>query len=78
MTQKYGDDWASAKCKAWTDRDRMSEDWLDRLLPCPCTLSQALADWGRWQPDVGCNMFAGSVCTYHIGAKHCVRSVHPS
>lgn len=78
MTQRYGNDWAAAKCKAWNDEDRLSAGWLDHLLPCPCTLSQALADWGRWQPDMSCNMFHGSHCKYHIGAKHCVRSVHPS
>jgi hypothetical protein len=52
--------------------------WLDHLLPCPCTLTQAVADWGRWQPDVSCSMYTGSVCFYHKNAKHCVRTVNPS
>lgn len=78
MREQHGTDWSKAKCLGWNERDRRSSAWLDHLLPCPCTLTQALADWGRWQPGMGCSMFAGSVCTYHTGAIHCVRSVHPS
>ncbi|KAL8616814.1 hypothetical protein ACOMHN_017851 [Nucella lapillus] len=78
MVQRYGQNWSAAKCRSWNDRDRLSSAWLTRLVPCPCTLSQALADWGRFQAAPGCSMFAGSVCTYHTGAIHCVRSVHPS
>ncbi|KAK7088850.1 protein mesh-like, partial [Littorina saxatilis] len=78
MTQSYGQNWPEAKCKAWSEKDRLTSGWLDHLLSCPCTLSQALADWGRWQPDMGCNMFTGSECYYHVDALHCVRSVHPS
>lgn len=79
MTQHYGTtQWSAAKCIDWNNQDRLSTVWLDHLQPCPCTLTQALADWGRWQPDVGCSMFSGSVCRYHQHALHCVRSVHPS
>ncbi|XP_076446863.1 sushi domain-containing protein 2-like isoform X2 [Babylonia areolata] len=78
MEARHGEEWPASRCHAWSDRDQRSGDWQRHLLPCPCTLEQALADWGRWQPDMGCNMFTGSVCTYHVGARHCVRSVHPS
>ncbi|WAR00181.1 SUSD2-like protein, partial [Mya arenaria] len=53
--------------------------WLDNLLHCPCSLSQALSDFGRWQPDVGCNLNSHSPnnCFYHGTAVHCVRAVQP-
>ncbi|WAR00091.1 SUSD2-like protein, partial [Mya arenaria] len=53
--------------------------WLDNLLHCPCSLSQALSDFGRWQPDVGCNLNSRSPnnCFYHGTAVHCVRAVQP-
>ncbi|XP_064609396.1 sushi domain-containing protein 2-like [Liolophura sinensis] len=78
MEAEHGHEWPSALCTQWDERDKQDVDWLDELLNCPCTMNQAMADFGRWQPDVGCNIFTGSVCSYHQGAVHCVRSVHPT
>ncbi|GFR68620.1 sushi domain-containing protein 2-like [Elysia marginata] len=78
MTEDNGSDWSNQMCKAWHAEDGRNTDWLSSLLPCPCTLDQALADFGRFQPDAGCNLFAGSKCTYHKKAIHCVRAVVPT
>ncbi|RUS82606.1 hypothetical protein EGW08_009634 [Elysia chlorotica] len=78
MTADNGTDWSDKMCRAWHEEDGKTTDWLSALLPCPCTLDQALADFGRFQPDAGCNLFAGSKCTYHKAAKHCVRAVVPT
>lgn len=78
MTEVNGSNWSDQMCKAWHAEDGKQTDWLASLLPCPCTLDQALADFGRFQPDAGCNLFAGSKCTYHKQAKHCVRAVVPT
>ncbi|PVD34907.1 hypothetical protein C0Q70_06188 [Pomacea canaliculata] len=51
MESKLGKDWPAQKCSAWSQEDGRQTGWLQQLLPCPCTLTQALADWGRWQPD---------------------------
>ncbi|XP_077989949.1 sushi domain-containing protein 2-like [Glandiceps talaboti] len=72
----YG--WSVEKCSAFYEEDQTLPDFIEGLLPCPCTLQQALVDVGRWQPDNGCSMFRGSTCTYHQGALHCVRAVIPT
>ncbi|XP_050416885.1 protein mesh [Patella vulgata] len=78
MEQTYGADWNSQKCQKWYEKDKLNMAWQEELLACPCNLNQAITDFGRWQPDVGCNMHTGSACHYHIGAIHCVRSVNPT
>ncbi|KAK6178739.1 hypothetical protein SNE40_011254 [Patella caerulea] len=78
MKSTHGADWSKVLCTNWYDTDRQEMTWLEELLDCPCTLDQALTDFGRWLTDGGCNIFNGSVCTYHIGAVHCVRSFKPS
>ncbi|KAK3758329.1 hypothetical protein RRG08_004150 [Elysia crispata] len=78
MTEDNGSDWSDQMCRKWHAEDGKHTDWLSALLPCPCTLDQALADFGRFQPDAGCNLFTGSKCTYHKKAKHCVRAVVPT
>ncbi|XP_013418585.1 sushi domain-containing protein 2-like [Lingula anatina] len=71
----YGNSWSRQKCVEWYKADRKNEAWQSELPACPCTLDQALADFGRWQADVACDMNTGSVCAFHVGAIHCVRSV---
>ncbi|KAK3758328.1 hypothetical protein RRG08_004149 [Elysia crispata] len=78
MTEDNGSDWSDQMCRKWHAEDGKHTDWLSALLPCPCTLDQALADFGRFQPDAGCSLFTGSKCTYHKKAKHCVRAVVPT
>ncbi|XP_041357710.1 sushi domain-containing protein 2-like [Gigantopelta aegis] len=80
MKSRYGDNWVVDKCLEWYSEDKKDMSWLDDLLHCPCTLEQALADFGRWQPDVGCSIYnkKPTNCHYHIGAIHCVRSFQPT
>nr|KAI8757085.1 sushi domain-containing protein 2-like [Biomphalaria glabrata] len=75
LEEELGSDWSDTLCLEWRDRDSNHKEWLEDLLPCPCNLDQALADFGRFQPDPGCNLYTGSKCYYHTEAKHCVRSI---
>uniref|UniRef100_A0A670ZID8 Sushi domain containing 2 n=1 Tax=Pseudonaja textilis TaxID=8673 RepID=A0A670ZID8_PSETE len=70
--------WAAAKCQQWDRQEAGLPAFLQEIPDCPCTLSQARADFGRFHTDYGCDMEKGSVCTYHPGAIHCVRSVQAS
>ncbi|XP_006875012.1 PREDICTED: sushi domain-containing protein 2 [Chrysochloris asiatica] len=70
--------WARNQCLAWEEQEDNLPNFLEELPDCPCTLAQARADTGRFFTDYGCNMDQGSVCTYHPGAVHCVRSVQAS
>ncbi|XP_048243835.1 uncharacterized protein LOC124112947 [Haliotis rufescens] len=80
MTTQYGSNWPPQLCTRWSDKDKMDTSWMDKLLYCPCNLGQALTDFGRWQPDLGCNIWSSSSsnCFYHKGAVHCIRSFQPS
>ncbi|XP_072048712.1 sushi domain-containing protein 2-like [Amphiura filiformis] len=81
LNQEYQDNpigWSTIKCDEWNQDEISLPDFVDELIACPCTLQQAIADSGRFQPDTGCSMYSGSVCKYHQGAKHCVRSVAAS
>ncbi|XP_052792972.1 sushi domain-containing protein 2-like [Mya arenaria] len=79
MKQKHGNSWPTEMCVNWYNQDRKDMSWLDNLPYCPCSLSQALSDFGRFQPDVGCNLNSRSPknCFYHGAAVHCVRAVQP-
>ncbi|XP_044921176.1 LOW QUALITY PROTEIN: sushi domain-containing protein 2 [Mustela putorius furo] len=70
--------WARAQCLAWEDLEDQLPNFLEEVPDCPCTLAQARADSGRFHTDYGCDIEHGSVCTYHPGAVHCVRSVQAS
>lgn len=70
--------WARAQCLAWEEQEDQLPNFLQELPDCPCTLAQARADSGRFHTDYGCDIEHGSVCTYHPGAVHCVRSVQAS
>uniref|UniRef100_A0A8C0ZP42 Sushi domain-containing protein 2 n=1 Tax=Castor canadensis TaxID=51338 RepID=A0A8C0ZP42_CASCN len=70
--------WARSQCLAWEALEDQLPDFLKELPDCPCTLAQARADSGRFFTDYGCDIEHGSVCTYHPGAVHCVRSVQAS
>ncbi|XP_067663868.1 uncharacterized protein [Haliotis asinina] len=80
MTTQYGSNWPQQLCTRWSDRDKVESAWMNKLLYCPCNLGQALADFGRWQADLGCNIWSSSNsnCFYHKGAVHCVRSFLPT
>ncbi|XP_032094420.1 sushi domain-containing protein 2 [Thamnophis elegans] len=70
--------WAVAKCQQWDRKEADLPGFLEEIPDCPCTLAQARADSGRFHTDYGCDIEKGSVCTYHPGAVHCVRSVQAS
>ncbi|XP_058035289.1 sushi domain-containing protein 2 isoform X2 [Ahaetulla prasina] len=70
--------WAAAKCQQWDRKEADLPGFLEEIPDCPCTLAQARADSGRFHTDYGCDIEKGSVCTYHPGAVHCVRSVQAS
>ncbi|XP_066834877.1 sushi domain-containing protein 2 isoform X3 [Anser cygnoides] len=70
--------WATAKCLEWDRKEEKLPNFLEEIIDCPCTLSQARADTGRFHTDYGCDIEKGSVCTYHPGAVHCVRAIQAS
>ncbi|KAJ0067886.1 hypothetical protein NL108_011656, partial [Boleophthalmus pectinirostris] len=70
--------WAKVKCLQWDILEKTLPNFLNELMDCPCTLAQARADTGRFHTDYSCNIETGSVCTYHPGCVHCVRSVQAS
>ncbi|OCU02148.1 hypothetical protein XELAEV_18007909mg [Xenopus laevis] len=71
--------WANDKCISWRDAEMNAlPNFLKETPDCPCTLDQARADTGRYHTDYGCDIEKGSVCTYHPGAVHCVRSIQAS
>ncbi|XP_056013014.1 sushi domain-containing protein 2-like isoform X2 [Ostrea edulis] len=80
MLALYGNNWQHAKCVAWYNEDRKDMRWLEQLEYCPCNVQQALSDFGRWQTDVGCNLYSNNPnkCRFHLGAVHCVRAVQPT
>ncbi|XP_060604753.1 sushi domain-containing protein 2-like isoform X2 [Ruditapes philippinarum] len=80
MKAKYGSDWPSDLCMKWHKSASRDMKWFDEILKCPCSLAQAIADFGRWHPDIGCNLQMAANrnnCKYHHAAVHCVRSVQP-
>ena len=80
MESRHGNNWQSAMCGNWYDRDKQNTAWVQTLLSCPCSLDQAIADFGRWAPDDGCSFrkAQGQLnCYFHGGAKHCVRAIEP-
>ena len=80
MLGAYGGNWPHSKCLTWYYEDKRDMRWLKHLEYCPCNLQQALSDFGRWQTDVGCNLYSDNPhkCRFHLGAVHCVRAVQPS
>lgn len=73
---KHGSQWLHEKCTSWYRAEIEDMQWISRLDHCPCSLEQALLDFGRWQTDLSCNMYSKTpTCGFHKGAVHCVRSV---
>ncbi|XP_072520746.1 sushi domain-containing protein 2 [Salminus brasiliensis] len=70
--------WALEKCVLWDKEEKRIPSFLPEITDCPCTLTQARADTGRFHTDYGCDIEKGSVCTYHPGAVHCVRAIQAS
>ncbi|VDI44766.1 Hypothetical predicted protein, partial [Mytilus galloprovincialis] len=78
MASQFGKDWPNMKCKQWYNNEKINVAWVKGLLSCPCTLTQAFCDIGRWKADDGCDIDSDSSCTYHKGAVHCVRTTEPT
>uniref|UniRef100_A0A3Q2ZGJ4 Sushi domain containing 2 n=1 Tax=Kryptolebias marmoratus TaxID=37003 RepID=A0A3Q2ZGJ4_KRYMA len=81
LEQAFRDDssaWAENKCLQWDALEKKLTSFLNELIDCPCTLSQARADTGRFHTDSTCNIESGSVCTYHPGSVYCVRAIQAS
>ncbi|KHJ42436.1 AMOP domain protein [Trichuris suis] len=82
--QTFGSDWATQLCIEWFNYDGLRDNFLRKTyaeIPCPCTLDQALVDFGRFTPLPTCEMMGDSSCIYTKGAQHCVvstRSTHES
>lgn len=73
--REYGADWALQMCIEWFDYDGRRDNFMMELemdFPCPCTLSQADADFGRFLPHPECDMYGDASCFYTKGAQHCV------
>ncbi|XP_060564063.1 sushi domain-containing protein 2-like isoform X2 [Ruditapes philippinarum] len=80
MTAQHGAGWPSSLCLNWYHKAFQEMSWTKDLLSCPCSLAQAMADFGRWQHDHGCNVQNAEKvgnCFYHQEAVHCVRAVQP-
>nr|XP_022326514.1 sushi domain-containing protein 2-like [Crassostrea virginica] len=76
LEKVHGPQWLHEKCVKWYADEVDHMQWIEALDNCPCSLQQALLDFGRWQTDLSCNMFSRKpTCAFHKGAVHCVRSV---
>ncbi|KAF2892757.1 hypothetical protein ILUMI_13415 [Ignelater luminosus] len=76
--QEYGINWTETLCDDWIRNDGLLANFTDELPHCPCTLEQALADKGRYLPDMDCDKDANPTCLYNRGAIHCVRTGLPT
>lgn len=74
LRHEIGANWASRKCELMKKDVDNNKDWLDHLIPCPCNLDQALADFGRWLTEPDCDSFSNSKCRFHDEAVHCFKS----
>uniref|UniRef100_A0A0N5BFW0 AMOP domain-containing protein n=1 Tax=Strongyloides papillosus TaxID=174720 RepID=A0A0N5BFW0_STREA len=80
--QELGSNWATTLCIDWFEYDGRRRNFISDLSQgnyiCPCILSQALLDLGRFMPDMTCDMDGDTSCPFNKGAQHCVQSVSPS
>ncbi|XP_022088983.1 protein mesh-like [Acanthaster planci] len=69
----------STWCGNWLERAKLDLEFLAVTEPCPCTLTQALVDNGRFSPHPLCNLDTPRNCEkFKPGAVHCVRANTPS
>ena len=90
MNDKFQNDpavYSNQRCEEFFDREKEAEHDIDlqnNLRPCPCNLTQALADRGRFKPDPMCNMDDAvqdrtqEYCRFRDDVVHCVTSIVPS
>ncbi|XP_070534783.1 sushi domain-containing protein 2-like [Ptychodera flava] len=71
--------YATEHCLNFYDAQLPNINFRRDLYYCPCNLTMAMADFGRFEPDPDCNMERQDTkCTFHRGARHCVNSVYPN
>ncbi|XP_033096788.1 sushi domain-containing protein 2-like [Anneissia japonica] len=71
--------WATMRCEEWYEREVNEDEYVLELEPCPCNLSQALADRGRFKPTLECNLESDEFYCYQRSTiVHCVENIVPS
>ncbi|XP_022089140.1 sushi domain-containing protein 2-like isoform X2 [Acanthaster planci] len=69
----------SAWCEDWLKEAQSDLEFLAVTQHCPCTLTQALVDAGRFSPHPLCNLDTPFSCElFKPGAVHCIRANTPS
>ncbi|XGW17593.1 hypothetical protein V3C99_002299 [Haemonchus contortus] len=79
--QHYGLNWALDMCIEWFEYDGKRRNFqmdLTQDTPCPCKMSQALLDLGRYMPIMDCDKDGDTSCPVNKGAQHCIQGVQPS
>ncbi|KAL6728780.1 hypothetical protein Aduo_010517 [Ancylostoma duodenale] len=77
----YGQNWALDMCIEWFEYDGKRRNFqmdLTKDIPCPCKMSQAMLDLGRYMPIMDCDKDGDTSCPFNKGAQHCIQSVQPS
>ncbi|CAI4226085.1 unnamed protein product [Auanema sp. JU1783] len=77
----YGNNWAIDMCIEWFEYDGKRRNFqmdLTKDLPCPCKLSQAMLDLGRFMPIMDCDKDGDTSCPFNKGAQHCIQSQQTS
>ncbi|PIO69409.1 AMOP domain protein [Teladorsagia circumcincta] len=77
----YGTNWALDMCIEWFEYDGKRRNFqmdLTKDTPCPCKMSQALLDLGRYMPIMDCDKDGDTSCPVNKGAQHCIQAVQPS
>lgn len=86
LNEKYQRDpiaWSNIQCEKWYEQRQQEPlyDYEQDLYPCPCNLSQAIADRGRWRPAPFCDINKAGMedrndyCRYREDIVHCVINV---
>ncbi|XP_071842234.1 sushi domain-containing protein 2-like isoform X2 [Apostichopus japonicus] len=86
LNEKYQRDpiaWSNIQCEKWYEQRQQEPlyDYEQDLYPCPCNLSQAIADRGRWRPAPFCDINKAGMedrndyCRYREDIVHCVINI---
>ncbi|XP_015127010.1 protein mesh [Diachasma alloeum] len=76
--REHGAKWPQKLCDNWIMNDRYLKNFAAEVSLCPCTLSHALTDKGRYHPDLSCDKDSNPDCFYNYGAIHCVTTGAPN
>jgi hypothetical protein len=81
LLANLGSEWPKTRCSEWYMTDSQSPSWRSSLPLCPCIMWQAYVDFGRFLPDLGCNLdnsMNPEDCPVHTGAKACFKAIYVS